>query len=187
LALKKVEMKKIIAGLLFVSFFFAACEKDDICDPATPTTPRLVLKFFNKNNVSVVRQTTDLKIIGEGVLDNKPLLNRRGETTWNDTIVYLPLRVNQNSTKYRLILNADDNDSTNDRTDILEINYIQNKVYISRACGFKSLFDLFGDPLRDPFILNNVPNVTTGNWISDIEVIQSQINDENEAHIKILF
>lgn len=180
-------MKKIVAAVFFVVFFLASCEKDDICDPATPTTPRLILHFFDKNNISVSRRTTNLKIIGDGFADTEPLLNRTGEATWNDTLVYLPLRVNENSTKYKLILNADDNNATNDRTDILEINYTRNDIYISRACGFKTVFNLGGNPLQDSFIINNIPNTTTGDWLTDVQVIQSQINDENEAHIQIFF
>ena len=178
-------MKKLIAALLVISFFFAACEKDDICDPATATTPRLVLRFYDKNNISVARRTTNLKIIGDPFQDDRPLLNPSGAAVWNDTLVYLPLRVNEDSTKYRLILNADDNNAQ--RTDEIEINYKRSNFYISRACGFKTLFDLFGNPLLDPFVLNNVPGATTGNWINDIQVVQSQINDENEAHINIYF
>lgn len=182
-------MKKIVAVLLLVSFFFASCEKDDICDSSTTTTPRLVLKFYNKNNISVLRATTNLKIVGMGIglNDSNYLPNNSGGTRWNDTVVYIPLRVNKDSTQYKLILNADDNDPTNDKIDILEINYKTKDVYISRACGFKTLFDLFGDPSKNAFVLNNTPNTIQGNWINSIEVIQSQINDENEAHIKILF
>jgi hypothetical protein len=179
-------MKKIVAAVLLISFFFASCEKDDICDPATPTTPRLVIQFFDKNNVSLTRFTTNLKIIADDE-DAIPLLNNSGEATWNDTLVYLPLRLDVNATKYRLILNADDNNTTNDRTDTLEINYTRSDVYVSRACGFKSLFDLVGNPMQDSFVLNNVPGAVSGNWINNIEVLQSKINDENEAHIKILF
>ena len=181
-------MKKIIASLLLIGFIFASCEKDDICDPTTPTTPRLVVQFFAKDNISVTRRTTNLKIIAnEFEDDTKPLLNGSGGTTWNDTLVYLPLRLDKNTTTYRLILNADDTNATNDRTDTLEINYTKNDIYISRACGFKTVFDLFGDPLQDPFVLNNSPNATAGNWISDIQVIPTQLNDENEVHIKIFF
>ena len=180
-------MKKILAVLLLVSFFFASCEKDDICDPSTPTTPRLVLQFYDKNNISLSRKTTNLKIIGDGMADENYLPNQSGGATWNDTIVYLPLRINQDATKYKLILNVDEDVTTIERTDILEINYKRNDVYISRACGFKTEFNLFGDPLRDPFIINNTPDAVQGNWINNIQVIQSQINNENEAHIKIFF
>ncbi len=180
-------MKKIFAVLLLVSFFFAGCEKDDICDPTTPTTPRLVLQFFDKNNISLTRATTNLKIVGDGMEDTNGVPNANGEQTWNDTVVYLPLRLNENSTKFKLILNADDSIDTNDLIDFLEFNYKRNDVYVSRGCGFKTLFDLFGDPLKDPFVLNETPDATLGNWINDIQVLQSQINDENEAHIKIFF
>jgi hypothetical protein len=185
----ELKMKKILVVLLLIPFFFASCEKDDICDPLTPTTPRLVLQFFDKNNISLTRATTNLKIIGYGMTDENYLPTDSDDTTWNDTLVYLPLKANQNATntKYKLILNAEDGDLTNDRTDTLEINYKKRDVYISRACGFKTLYDLFGDPLQPPFILNETAGATAGNWINDIQVLQSQINDENEVHIKIFF
>lgn len=183
-------MKKFLGVLIVISFIFAACEKDDICDSSTSTTPRLVIDFYDNNNISLKRYTTNLKIIGlgDGMVDTNYLPNdTNGGETWNDTVVYLPLRVNEDATKYNLILNSDTDDTTVELTDVLEINYTRNDVYVSRACGFKTLFNLYGDPLRDPFVLNNTPDVTSGTWIKNIQVIQSQINDENEAHIKIFF
>lgn len=181
-------MKRIIAALLLVSFFFAGCEKDDICDPSTQTAPRLVLEFYDKNNVSKTRATTFLRIVADEFDEEQVLLNPNGGTTWNDDVAFLPLRLNQDATKYKLTLNFEDNDENTDpKTDIIEINYTRNNVYISRACGFKTEFDLFGNPLKDPFILNGTPDVTLGNWIDSIQVLQSQINDENEAHIRIYF
>ena len=181
-------MKKIVAVLLLLSFVFAGCEKDDICDPTTPTTPRLVIEFYDNNNISLTRATTNLKIVGDGMEeDTEYLPNLNGGLTWNDTVVYLPMRLNQDDTVYKLILNSDNDDTTVEMTDILKINYIRNDVYVSRGCGFKTLFDLYGDPLRDPFVLNNTPDATSGTWIKNIQVIQSQINDENEAHIRIFF
>lgn len=180
-------MKKIITTLLLISLFFTGCEKDDICDPSTPTTPQLVLQFFDKNNISLTRKTLNLKIVGDGMDDNNPLLSPSGASTWNDTLVYLPLRVNENSTKFKLIMNANDNNDNNDIIDYLEFNYTRKDVYISRACGFKTQFDLYGNPLLKPFIINDNPNNDSGNWINKIQVMQSQINDENETHIKIFF
>ena len=180
-------MKKFLGVLIVISFVFAACEKDDICDATTSTTPRLVIDFYDNNNISLKRYTTNLKIVGDGMSDEDYLPNLSGGTIWNDTVVYLPLRVNENATKYNLILNSDTDDTTIEFTDVLEINYTRSDVYVSRACGFKTLFNLYGDPLQDPFVLNNTPDVTSGTWIKNIQVIQSQINDENEAHIKIFF
>ena len=40
-------MKKIFALSLIVLLSLSGCEKDDICDANTPTTPRLVIDFYN--------------------------------------------------------------------------------------------------------------------------------------------
>ncbi len=39
-------MKKIIAMLLLITTFYS-CERDDICPESTPTTPHLVISFFD--------------------------------------------------------------------------------------------------------------------------------------------
>lgn len=188
MGLNQLEMKKLIALVILVSMSFAGCEKDDICDPATTTTPRLVLEFFDRNNVSLPKATTNLRIVGVGVDgDLPPLRDENGQETWNASTVFLPLRVNVDSTKFKLTLNVDTNPATQEQTDVLEINYSRNETYISRACGFKASFDLLGSASRAPFVLNETPNITTGNWIRNIRVLQSQINDENEVHIQIFF
>ena len=179
-------MKKVFFLLLVIGFGLAGCEKDDICDPATPTTPRLVIQFFDQNNVTLPRRVTNLKIIGDGVADDVGVPNEQGGQVWNDTIAYVPLRVNADATKFRFVLNADDNVAANDITDVLDFNYSRLDTYVSRACGFKTTFDLFGTS-SDPFILNGIPNSTEGNWIDHIEVLQPNINDENETHIRIYF
>lgn len=180
-------MKKIVTLLLLVSFFFVSCEKDDICDPATQTTPRLVIEFFDYNNRSLIRPVTNLKIIGAGMEDNNGVPNESGSQTWNSAIVNLPLRLNEDVTEYRLILNADDGLETNDRIDTLKFNYRRNEIYVSRACGFKTTFNLSNNATQNAFILNNTPNATQGAWIDSILVLKPQIENENEAHIKIFF
>ena len=62
-------MKKITLLLLVFCFSFSSCEKDDICDANTPTTPRMVIKFFDINNPTVEKSVTNLKVIGEGMTD----------------------------------------------------------------------------------------------------------------------
>lgn len=38
-------MKKILYFLLVFTFGLSSCEKDDICDANTPTTPRMLISF----------------------------------------------------------------------------------------------------------------------------------------------
>lgn len=59
--------KRILVVVVLLSVFFSGCEKDDICDAATITTPRLVLTFYDINNPSVVKNVSQLKVVGEGM------------------------------------------------------------------------------------------------------------------------
>ena len=62
-------MKKIILLVLLVVFAFSGCEKDDICDANTATTPRLVLSFYDISNSTVLKNVTRLKVVGEGMTE----------------------------------------------------------------------------------------------------------------------
>jgi hypothetical protein len=95
--------------------------------------------------------------------------------------------LNEDVTEYSFTLNADDGSATNDRIDTLKFNYSRNEIYVSRACGFKTTFNLSNDATQNAFILNNTPNATQGAWIDSILVLRPQIENENEAHIKIFF
>lgn len=179
-------MKKIFSVLVVIAFILSSCEKDDICDPATPTTPRLVIKFYDFNNQSLPKRIFNLKIVGEGMNYNNPVLTEDGSQFWNDTLVYIPLKINQDVSKFRFIRFVQDTLLANAEVDTLEFNYSRRDEYVSRACGFKTIFDLNGGQ-ADPFILNNDEDATLGNWIRNIEVEETNINDENETHINIYF
>ncbi|NJM80828.1 MAG: hypothetical protein HC854_16675 [Flavobacterium sp.] len=66
----------------------------------------------------------------------------------------------------------------NDFEDIITFNYTKEDIYISRACGFRTVFNLND---ADPVI------TIVDDWIKDIEVIQPSIENENETHVKIYF
>ena len=82
-------MKKIILFLFVLALSFSGCEKDDICDANTPTTPRLVIGFYDFLNPSVLKNVTDLKVIGDGM--PKGVLFNGAETTSANTIS-IPLK-----------------------------------------------------------------------------------------------
>ena len=50
-------MKKIILLVFVLALSFSSCEKDDICDANTPTTPRLVIGFYDFLNLSIPLKT----------------------------------------------------------------------------------------------------------------------------------
>ncbi len=70
-------MKKIFLFLL-ISFSFLSCEKDDICDATTPTTPRLVIEFYDSLIATpTLKNLTNFKAVAtgmdEGVVFNSAL------------------------------------------------------------------------------------------------------------------
>jgi len=168
-------MKKIFLIVLVLAFSFSGCEKDDICDAATSTTPSLVIEFYDNADHTDLKNV-NLKATGEGAAGS-PLIFAAVSK------IKLPLNSTAIKTKYTLVLTNADLTTT---SDVLEFNYSTADVYVSRACGFKTVYNLNGTALP-PFVLNNVPNSTMGNWIKNIEVIKPNINDENETHIKIYF
>lgn len=153
--------------LLAVSFW--NCEKDDICAETTPTTPKLVIEFFDKLNGDNNKNLTNLHYFE---INSTDTLTSNAVSTLS-----IPLRTTENSTTFRLILNGNDDDLTNDLIDDITINYERNEIYVSRACGYKT-----------NFILNDLDGfTTTNNWIFVSGIANNIIDNEDETHVKIYF
>lgn len=179
-------MKKIIILLvLALSFSFSSCEKDDICDANTPTTPRLVIKFYDITNPSILKNVTNLKVIADkmpnGIVFNTATDDSKYLT--NGNTISIPLKTTENSTSYSFILNSGNPNPAFVNEDIIKFDYTRNEVFVSRACGYKILFTL--DPIN-PYTHTDaaVPDLL---WIKYISVETSNIENENETHIKIFF
>ena len=173
-------MKKLLRLIILISYSFSSCEKDDICDANTPTTPRLIIEFYDNDNRENRKNVTNLALLGDG------LTTAIVFTTGNK--IQVPLQLTTTSTTYTFTLNADNDNPALIFTDIIQFNYSTKTVFVSRACGYKILFDLNSDiTLPNPFVLNDDPAVTNGNWIKDITVEKFNLETENETHIKIYF
>ena len=174
-------MKKILVLLLVVSVqLFSGCEKDDICDPNTPTTPRLIIDFYNIEDPTKTKNVTDLAIVAEGMTT--------GILFPSENKIQVPLQLTEDSTKFTFVLNSKNSNPALIFTDVLEFNYSRKTVYVSRACGYKTVFDLNNDSaLPNPYVLNNDPEARAGNWIKFLTVEKYNIENENETHLKIYF
>ena len=167
-------MKKIVfitlSLLLAISFW--NCEKDDICGDGTPVTPRVIIEFYDASATETLKSVSNLFVI-------EPTFTK-GFAFNGVNKIQVPLQTNAATTTLNFIQNGSDTDTSNDNIDAITFNYSTTNVYISRACGYKTLFQL-----------NNVlPVVLTAdgnNWIQNIIVSQSNIENENEVHVKIYF
>lgn len=170
-------MKRLIASialLLIISTYLLSCEKDDICADGTPTTPSLVIEFYQYDAPSVAK-SVNLKFVADGSTKIDSVVG---------TKMKLPLRADANYTKWFLTYNQVTVGETLSNTDILQFHYQTKNTYVSRACGYKTTFTLDADTGSEENNPIDIPE-NDGPWIRQFEVKKYNIDDENEAHIKI--
>jgi hypothetical protein len=85
---------------------------------------------------------------------------------------------NDFATTYALTLNSGVSGSEN--TDVVTFTYNHHDIFVSRACGYKTLFDLTNTN-------SNILTPDSDNWIKDISIYKANLESENEVHIKIKF
>lgn len=174
-------MKKTILLLFVLCFSFSSCEKDDICDANTITTPRLVITFYDFNNPSVEKSPTNLSIFGDGM---EEAVTYNGSTLINGSTVAIPLKVDADTTTFHFILNyGSTNPAALPNEDIIQFNYTRDNIFVSRACGFKTNYIL------DPFnpIVQLDPTTPDTKWMRYVFASNSNITNENETHLEIYF
>ena len=174
-------MKRILILLvLALSFSFSGCEKDDICDANTPTTPRLVISFYDFTSSTLLKNVSNLRVVAEGVTE--PLLFN-GSAVSNGSSISIPLKTDADTTTYTFTYNYGNPNPALVFVDQIVINYARNTLFVSRACGFKTVYTL--SP-TNPIIHTAVPS-TNETWMRYISVKNSNIDNENETHLEIFF
>jgi hypothetical protein len=167
-------MKKHILYTSIISLvllLFLSCEKDDIC--VEENTPLLIIRFFDNTDPDTYKKVTNLKVQIEGI--DGDYINET-ITVLTDSIA-IPIKVTEDITRFKLILNGNDDDDTNDNEDIFDLNYIREEVFVSRSCGYKTLYyDVKTNLISD-----------SDNWIKSIETAKDpqDILNQNSDHVKI--
>lgn len=168
---------------LLLALSVLTCERDDICPEDVPTTPRMIIEFFDISDQEVVKDVPNLRVQGIGNL--LPLSNFIGNSA--ESLVELPLKTNENSTQFSFIKDyaIDDNGTPDDDSDdvvtgnedIITINYAPETEYVSRACGFKTIYKA---------VSIEFDASDTDRWILLTEsVVNNQlIEDESTTHFK---
>ncbi len=170
-------MKKIIPILLITSmlYYVSSCEKDDIC--VEGDTPLLVLGFFDAEDTTEALDVSSIRIKNidiDSILENDSFSDR---STSGDSL-NIPLRSNATSVMYEIISDSEDDDETELETgnrDTLTITYTTDESFISRACGFITIYNDVAVSLTED----------DDNWIQDITVVQQTIENTDNIHVKI--
>lgn len=170
-------MKKIIPILLITSMlcYVSSCEKDDIC--VEGDTPLLVLGFFDAEDTTEALEVSSIRIKNidiDSILENDSFSDRSDS---GDSL-NIPLRSNATSVMYEIISDSEDDDDTEVETgnrDTLTITYTTDESFISRACGFITIYNDLSVSLTED----------DDNWIQDITVVQQTIENTDNIHVKI--
>ncbi len=167
-------MKKSILYSLFLLMTFS-CEKDDICPADTPTTPQLIIRFYDKDSPEEFKSVTTLRVIGDGQTEPLSTVNR----ITTDSIA-IPLRISETTTIFRMISDSADDEMGMEtgNEDSITFSYQTEEVFVSRACGYKTVYS---------DLTIEIINEGVDNWmdIALSEVVNNAVTNQGAAHVKI--
>ncbi len=189
---KKMKQTKYILLLaLLVAIVNYSCERDDICAESTPTTPSLIITFYDVSDPDELEPVNDLRAFG--IDDDDELIDVFNATQSSTDSIVLPLRTDADETRFVIYrdyeLDDNDTDDENDdmplgNADTITISYDREEIYVSRACGFKTIFNNIVFTIEEE--IDN-PDEDLGNWLLQfiLETENNSILDETTAHINI--
>ena len=161
----KMKQNKIhLLILIFIATFLQSCEHDDIC--IDEITPHLIIRLYDKANTTALKKINkvDIAIVG---------LDRQVKTIEAKDSILLPIDVSKDITQYILTINSKTPETK--QSDTITISYTREDIFVGRSCGYKTIFN------------DMIYKLDSDNWIHHIESISSQIENENNAHVKIFF
>ena len=162
--------KKLIILFYLVSLLIImGCTRDDICTENTQTTPLLVITFKDAINPLQPSSVSNLTL---RTADDPSVPIYKSVTTDSTAI---PLRTDMDITE--LLFVEGNTDESEGNTDIVSFSYQRENVYVNRACSYKMIFRSLN--------INVEPESNNTNWIQNTEVILTNVENEEKAHITI--
>jgi len=150
---------RFVVIFLFLSGLFLACRKDDIC--TEEATPKTGLGFYDLANPDTLKSVDLLTVIA---LPDKDTLIKKKEKSK----IHLPFNVNADTCSFILV-----NDTN---PDTLTFHYTREDVFVSQACGYRTIFHNLSIDLHPD---NNL-------WIQDIIILYPDIITSDSTYVKIL-
>jgi len=171
-------MKKFGLLIILIILTSTGCERDDICAETTATTPHLIIRFYSVDDQDQTKQVRLLTV--NGIDGSGNVLDEIVGSVSTDSIV-LPLRFQDegviSATRFQLKkdsdFDTDSNATTFSNTDEIVVSYTPEFIYVSRACGYKSIFN----------DLQNTLIIDSDNWIAGYNIIKPTVENENEAEL----
>lgn len=165
--------KSYTIGLLAIASLFA-CEKDDICE-GEAATPNMRIEFYDKANSTVLKPFYKLHCyaVPQTPTDSVKII----EFTYKSEI-QLPLDITSNQTIWNVTLFEIVNNDTIQKTDQLTFTYNPKIEYVSKACGYKTVFEN---------VTANLNANNPENWITNFTLLNNNIINQETPDAKIYY
>ncbi|WP_177764148.1 DUF6452 family protein [Flavobacterium sp. I3-2] len=169
-----INLKKtyLIAFVGIASFF--SCEKDDICD-GQAVTPNVRIELYDKANSTVLKPFFKIECFVSPEIENDSI---KVIEYFNKSEIQLPLNIASNKTIWNLKLFEIVNNDTIIKTNQLTFNYTPKTEYVSKACGYKTVFEN---------VSTTVNNNEVDYWITNYTPLTNNITNEENPHAKIYY
>jgi len=169
-----INLKKtyLIAFVGIATLF--SCEKEDFCDGQV-ATPNMRIKFLDRANAENPKPIFRLACYAQ---PQTPVDSVKVILFSNTSEIQLPLNINSSQTIWNLELTQIINNDTIIQTDQLIFNYTPNPEYVSKACGYKTIFSNLTSSLNTN---------GTGIWITDYTPLTNNIINEENHHAEIYY
>ena len=154
-------MKRILF-IILTAMAVVGCESDEICD-RNVNTPRLLVRFYDPNQLRSPFSVTNLTVYAEG--SSKALVTNAA----TDSLA-LPLRLT-NPTVY-VLQKIETGNVT--RTATLTLSYQTHETFVSKACGIKTTYSTLTATISP-----------TTSWLKGIRIQNSTVDNEKRAHIHL--
>jgi len=165
-------IKQILSLLtMAIGFLFFSCEKDDIC--VEGDTPLLVIAFYDMAAIETLKDVPTLRVVGNGKL--LPITTFTDRTALNT--VSIPLKTEEDATTFTFTNTsaAAEDGSETGNADVVTFAYDREADFKSRGCGFIITYTNLAVSLEND----------TDNWIKNIEVVTTTIENQDTTHVKI--
>ncbi len=161
-------MKKILLALtiLIATAYFYSCEKDDIC--VEGDTPLMIITFYDKDDHTLAKAVEGLSATAEDKTTLLPIAK-------TDSIA-VPLLTIQDNISFTLVENTASEDAAKpENKDVVVFNYTTKETFVSRACGYITTYTALSTTFAD----------SPDNWIDSIEIVNTTVENQIAAHVKI--
>lgn len=171
------RQKNIIPFLLMLLCVTTACEKNDLCGGVNVDTPQVNISLYNRLN-NEERKTAQiincyaLDFVHQDTIPVIEFLNRSEFS--------LPLKVYEENTVWYVELKEWVGNDTITRANILDFRYETSSEYVSKACGYRSVFE------RVRVTSTNDTIQQFPGWISTLDYT-TEITTNDTTHVQIYF